>query len=114
MGDWVRLSKYKHVFEKSYTPNWTTELFKIFERKATNPATYRIEDHDGNLIDGAVYEAEMQKTKYPGQFLVEKILKRINNRELVKWLGFDEVAAFLDHGASVRPSAAPVSRKTDQ
>ena len=31
-----------------------------------------------------------------------------------KWLGFDEVAAFLDHGASVRPSAAPVSRETDQ
>ena len=25
----LRVSKYKTIFEKSYTPNWTTEMFKI-------------------------------------------------------------------------------------
>lgn len=31
-----------------------------------------------------------------------------------KWLGFDEVAAFLDHQAAVAPSATTPSRETDQ
>ena len=26
-GDKVRVSKFKHVFEKGYTSNWTTEIF---------------------------------------------------------------------------------------
>jgi len=29
IGDSVRVSKYKIIFEKGYTPNWTTEEFKI-------------------------------------------------------------------------------------
>jgi len=29
VGNSVRVSKYKTVFEKSHTPNWTTEVFKI-------------------------------------------------------------------------------------
>lgn len=29
VGDSVRLSKYKNIFAKGYTPNWTTEIFRI-------------------------------------------------------------------------------------
>ena len=29
VGDSVRVSKYKTIFEKGYTPNWTTEVFTI-------------------------------------------------------------------------------------
>lgn len=29
VGDHVRISKYKHVFEKMYEPNWSFECFKI-------------------------------------------------------------------------------------
>ena len=29
IGDHVRISKYKDIFEKGYTPNCTTEIFKI-------------------------------------------------------------------------------------
>ncbi|KAJ8912554.1 hypothetical protein NQ315_006626 [Exocentrus adspersus] len=39
VGDIVRVSKSKHVFEKSYKPNWTTELFKIVKVQITNPIT---------------------------------------------------------------------------
>lgn len=39
VGDWVRISKYKHVFEKGYTPNWTAEIFKIIKIQNTNPIT---------------------------------------------------------------------------
>jgi len=35
-----RVSKYKTVFEKGYTPNWTIEVFKIVKVQRTNPVTY--------------------------------------------------------------------------
>lgn len=90
VNDMVRISKYKHVFEKGYTPNWTTELFKIREVKITNPVTYLLEDTTGRPIKGAFYEEELQKTKQPDVFLVEKILRRKGDKVLVRWLGFDK------------------------
>lgn len=39
VGDYVRISKYKHVFEKGYTPNWTTEVFKVDNVQKTIPVT---------------------------------------------------------------------------
>lgn len=44
MNDFVRISKYKNIFEKGYTPNWSTEIFKISKIQATVPITYLIED----------------------------------------------------------------------
>ncbi|KAG5314864.1 POL2 protein, partial [Pseudoatta argentina] len=40
IGDSVRVSKYKTIFEKGYTPNWTTEVFTIVKVQRTNPVTY--------------------------------------------------------------------------
>ncbi|CAD7001699.1 unnamed protein product [Ceratitis capitata] len=88
INDEVRISKYKHVFEKGYTPNWTTEVFKIKSIKNTNPTTYILEDYQGNTIEGGFYEYELIKTKLPQVYLVEKVLRRRNNRVYVKWLGF--------------------------
>ena len=31
VGDHVRISKYKNIFAKSYTPNWSEESFAINE-----------------------------------------------------------------------------------
>lgn len=89
VGDYVRLSKYKTVFEKGYTPNWTTEIFKI--RKVqynTEPITYLLFDYRNREIKGSVYGEELQKVKYPDAYLVEKIIRRSNGRVYVKWLGF--------------------------
>lgn len=88
-GDLVRISKAKHVFEKGYTPNWTTELFKIVKINITNPTTYVLEDLNGQPIRGSFYEAELQKTNQPDVYLVEKILRRKGGKVYVKWLGFD-------------------------
>lgn len=90
VGDQVRVSKYKHLFEKGYTPNWTTETFTIVRKQATNPRTYLLEDIRGQPIKGGFYSEELQKTKYPNVFLVERVLKKSGNREFVKWLGFDD------------------------
>ena len=37
VGDQVPVSRYKHLFEKGYTPNWTTETFTIYRKQTTNP-----------------------------------------------------------------------------
>lgn len=90
INDYVRISKYKGVFEKSYTPNWSTEIFKIYKIQLTNPVTYLLEDMDHNKIRGAFYEAEVQKVKYPDLYLVESIIRYNKNKVFVKWLGFDD------------------------
>lgn len=89
VDDYVRLSKYKHIFEKGYTPNWTTEIFKIRKIQYTDPITYLLRDFEGKDIEGSVYEEELQSVKFPDVYLVEKILRRRNNQVFVKWLGFD-------------------------
>lgn len=89
VGDTVRLSKYKHMFEKGYTPNWTAEVFKVKTVQFTNPITYKLVDLDGIDIEGAIYEEELQLTVQPDLYLVERIVRRRGNRVYVKWLGFD-------------------------
>ena len=42
VGDHVRISKYKNIFAKGYTPNWSEEIFDIKEIKNTVPWTYMI------------------------------------------------------------------------
>ena len=86
----VRLSKKRTVFDKGYLPSYTTELFRISTIQPTQPRTYLLEDLDGNKITGSFYSYELQPTKHPKEYLVEKILRRQNGRVLVKWLGFDQ------------------------
>lgn len=87
-NDFVRISKYKHIFEKGYTPNWTTEIFKIYKVQKTNPVTYLIKDLNEKKIKGSFYQYELQKTKYPNIYLIEKIVRTKGNQLYVKWLGF--------------------------
>lgn len=87
VGDFVRISKYKGCFEKGFTPNWSTEIFKIYKVQDTNPTTYLLEDARSRPILGAFYKEEIQKTNHPDIYLVEKVLKRKRNKVYVKWLG---------------------------
>lgn len=91
VGDYVRLSKYQKVFDKSYTPNWTTEVFSI--RKVqynTDPITYLLKSYVGEAIPGSVYAEELQLVKEPDAYLVEKIIRRKRGQVYVKWLGFGD------------------------
>lgn len=100
IGDFVRISKAKHVFEKSYTPNYTTEVFSIQSINKTTPVTYQLNDYQNNPISGAFYEPELLRTsEFKDVFLVEKILKRKRNGDLlIKWLGWDD-----SHSSWVKP-----------
>lgn len=88
-GDLVRLSKQKALFAKGYTPNWGTEIFKVARVQPTRPVTYILEDLKGIPIKGGFYAEEVQKTKYPHSYLVEKVLRKSKGKAFVKWLGFD-------------------------
>lgn len=88
VGDHVRISKYKHIFAKGYTPNWTTEIFKIRTLQNTNPITYLLEDYQRNPIVGGFYEHELLKTHFPNTYLIENVIKTKGHQAYVKWLGF--------------------------
>lgn len=90
VGDSVRISRYKKIFDKSYRPQWTTEVFKVSEVRHTSPRTYNIRDLDGNEIEGSFYEQEISICKEPDVYLVEKILKEKNGKAFVKFIGFKD------------------------
>ena len=62
VGDHVRISKYKNIFAKGYTPNWSEEDFVVSKIKNTVTWTYFINDLDGEEITGSFYKKELQKT----------------------------------------------------
>ncbi|XP_018403204.1 PREDICTED: uncharacterized protein LOC108780109 [Cyphomyrmex costatus] len=90
VGDAVRVSKFKTIFEKGFTPNWTTEVFNIIKVQQTNPVTYLLEDSRGELIAGGFYEYELHRVANPDVYLVEKVLRKRGNDVYVKWLGLDK------------------------
>ena len=87
VGDHVRISKYKNIFAKGYTPNWP-KIFVIKEIKNTVPRTYAINDLNGEQITGTFYEKERQKTNQQ-EFRIEKVIKKKGNKLYVKWKGYD-------------------------
>ena len=74
VGDNVRISKYKIIFAKGYTPNWSEEVFIINKIKNTVPWTYAISDLNGEEITESFYEKELPKTSHK-EFRIEKYLK---------------------------------------
>ena len=61
VGDHVRISKYKNIFAKGYTPNWLEEVFVIEEIKNTVLWTYVINDLNGEEIIGTFYKIALDK-----------------------------------------------------
>ena len=97
VGDYVRINKTKHTFEKGYLPNWTQELFQISAVvKTQSPITYKIEDLDGELVSGTFYSQELQLVEKEQIFEIESIIdrrKRKIGKKLVKeikvhWKGY--------------------------
>ena len=60
VGDDVSISKYKNVFAKVYTSNWSEEVFVVSKIKNTIPWTYVISDLNGGPITGSFYEKELK------------------------------------------------------
>ena len=62
VGDRVRISTFKNIFAKGYTPNWSTEIFIINKINDTVPYTYNLKDLNDEEIIGSFYDKELQKS----------------------------------------------------
>ena len=61
VGDRVRISKFKNIFAKGYTPNWSREIFIVNKINDTVPYRYNIKDLNDEEIIGRFYDRELQK-----------------------------------------------------
>ena len=91
IGDRVRISLEKNVFEKSYETNWTEQIFVIYDIKYSNVLYYYLKDLNGEKIKGSFYEQELQKTNFKKDdlYIIEKVLKTSNDKAYVKWRSYD-------------------------
>ena len=59
VNDRARMTKYKNIFSKGYTENWSREIFIIGSVLKANPWTYKIKDLNGEKIIRSFYEKEL-------------------------------------------------------
>lgn len=95
VGDHVRISKARRIFDKGYLPNWTEEIFVVRSRlEARHPVKYELSDSSGEPIKGTFYEEELQRVALPDTYQIERIVRRRKRGNtkyfLVKWLGYPE------------------------
>ena len=88
IGDRVRISLEKNIFEKGYETNWTQEIFVIYDIKYSNVPYYYLKDLNNEKLQGTFYEQELQKTKQDDLYIIEKILKTNENKVYVKFKGY--------------------------
>ncbi len=96
VGDTVRISKLKGVFEKGYAGNWSEEIFTVTARIPRDPPVYRIKDSNNEILTGTFYEFELQKVTPPEYYTVEHILqergRNATKEYYVKWKGYPSSA----------------------
>ncbi len=95
VGDSVRISKSKTVFDKGYRPNWTGEVFKLSEIVSRpNRKVYKLKDRLDEDIAGTFYSDEIQRVVKTDKdlFVIESVIKRRTRKGikevLVKWKDF--------------------------
>ena len=93
IGDVVRISKARRVFDKGYLPNWTEETFIVYDRRNRSEPFYYLRDYGGEDVKGGFYEHEIQRVNEPNDYRVEAVLstKKVRGGKtlrLVKWLGW--------------------------
>ncbi len=76
VGDRVRNSKQRIVFEKSYLPGWSEEMFTIVRGMGNQrQPMYKLKDYSDEEIKGSIYGQEIQKVhKSDDVYTIEKVL----------------------------------------
>ena len=94
VGDRVRISKNKKLFDKGYLQNWTDEVFIISNINTKyKPNLYMLRDLNGDEIKGSFYAKELQLVTID-EYRIERIIRTRMNKgrkeALVKWIGYSE------------------------
>lgn len=93
LGTVVRMSILRSPFQREYNTRWTTELFKISDRFVRqNQPIYKLVDWNNDPVQGTFYERELQASKEPFIYKIEKVLKYKGRgkarKALVAWKGW--------------------------
>jgi hypothetical protein len=75
VGDYVRLSEERRVFQKGYKQRWTEEVYRIVKQSSRDPVVYRLEDLTGEPLIGSFYELELQRVSKPESEGIDRALK---------------------------------------
>lgn len=93
IGQTVRLSHVRSVFDREYSQKWTGEIFKIKTRfRREGIPVYTLVSWDDESVDGTFYQPEMQAVHVDDstEYHIQEILKRrVRNKRkevLVRWL----------------------------
>ena len=93
VGQKVRISLHKQLFEKGSTASWTEEIFQIRKLVFTDRVLYKLKDLAGEHLTGSYYPEQLQVTNQSIN-RVDKILKKRTHRGkaqvLVKWAGYPD------------------------
>ncbi len=95
VGDRVRISYLRNLFQREYDQKWTGEVFTIHKRwPREGIPVYELYDYGNDPVVGTFYEPELQAVTFDAEqpFKIEKVLKtrgRGANKEFfVKWLNW--------------------------
>ena len=61
-GDRVGITKFKNIFSKGFTKNWSREIFDINSVSKANPWMYKIKDSNGEKLVGSFYKKELSSS----------------------------------------------------
>ena len=93
IGQTVRVSHVRSVFDREYSQKWTGEIFKIKSRyKREGLPVYKLVDWDDEDLEGTFYEHEIQavtvdeKTEYHIETILRKRTRNGQKQVLVRWL----------------------------
>ena len=75
--DYVRNADKRNIFSKGYTSNWNRESLKVNKVSKTQASTHKIEDINGEIIEGKYYEQELLKSEFDFESN-NKILESLN------------------------------------
>ena len=92
VGDSVRISKAKALFEQGYKTSWSKEIFLVRTVHLLAGGAgykYKIEDREGEEILGTFQKEELQKVKIVPKE-IRKVVKRSSAGKYVTWRGFPQ------------------------
>lgn len=95
VGNQVRISHLKYVFQRDWHQKWTEEYFVVTQRlRKGKKNLYRLKDLLDEEIDGLFYESELHRIQKPEKNVtrVDKVVRRRTRKGkrevLVKWSGW--------------------------
>ena len=95
IGQTVKVSFLKKIFNREYDQQWTSEIFTVVKRILIDDVpAYELVDYAGDPVKGIFYGSELQAVVFDPDrdFAIEKVIKTKgkgkNAQSLVRWLGW--------------------------